>query len=131
MIHSSGTVWGSRPSTEQLGEGEGVAGVGVDGTDGGLAGGQVVGVAGVDPGPVPLGRLGHDPVGPEAADDPGDVPPEIEVGVEPAVGVAEEGHVGDPHLGGRGGLLVRRMAAMSARDMERSDPPASPSVAMQ
>ena len=43
----------------QLGVGVGVAGVGVDRLEGGLAGGQVVGVAGEDPVPAPLRATGR------------------------------------------------------------------------
>ena len=56
---------------EQLGVGEGVAGIGVDGADRRLAGGQVVGVAGVDAVPVALGRLGEDPLGAGTGGSPG------------------------------------------------------------
>ena len=45
---------------EELGVGEGVAGVGIGGAHGRLAGRQVVGMAGADAVPHPIGRLAHE-----------------------------------------------------------------------
>ncbi len=103
--------FGHRPGletlhVEQLGMGERVAGVGVDGTDRGLAGGQVVGVAGVDEVPIAFGRLGEHALGPYLADDPADVAPQFLGGLDPPVGVPEEVHVAHADHGGGGALLV-------------------------
>ncbi len=96
---------GGEPLGQQLREGEGVAGVGVDGAQRGLARRHVVGMAGEDAAPVALRRLAHDPLGPDLADHPGDVPPQVQRHRQPAVGIAEPDQVGDADLLGRRRLL--------------------------
>ena len=86
--------------------GEGIARVGVDGADRRLTRGQMVRVAGVDEVPAPLGRRGEHPFGPDLADDPADVTPQLDGGVEPPVGVAQEPHIGHADLRRRGPLLA-------------------------
>ena len=107
MIHSSGTDPGLETlDVEQLGMGERVARVGVHRVDCGLAGGQVVGVAGENELEVPLGRLRQHPLGPDLTDDAADVTPQLAGRFDHAVGVPEEPHVADADHGGRGTLLV-------------------------
>jgi hypothetical protein len=55
---------------------------------------------------VPLGRLGHHPLGPDLADDAAYVTPQFAVRHDHAVGVPEEPHVADAHDRGGGALLV-------------------------
>ena len=87
---------------QQLPVGEGIAGVGVDRADGGLGGGQVVGVGGEQPGPVALRGLGHHAVGALLADDPADVAAQLVGHGQLTVLIPEEGDVGDAdHLGRR------------------------------
>ena len=62
ITQTSGDGVGLEALLEQLGVGERVAGVGVDRAQGGLAGRHVVGVAGADALPVPLGALDEDDV---------------------------------------------------------------------
>ena len=64
---------------EQLGVGERVPGVGVHRGHGRLAGGEVVGMAGVDALEVALGRLADDPLRSHPADHAADVAPQVEV----------------------------------------------------
>ena len=61
--------------------GEGVAGVGIDGAQRRLPGGQMVGMAGADPVPQPLGRLAHDTLGPHEPDLPADVAAQLDARV--------------------------------------------------
>src|SRR4051812_5903316 len=79
---------------EQLREGEGVAGVGVDRPQRRLAHGHVVGVAGPDAIPPPLRRAGEDALRAHLPDHPADVPAQVEGQLQPAVGMAQESDVG-------------------------------------
>ena len=90
---------------EQRDVGEGVAGVGVDRLDGGLAGGEVVRVRGLDPLPVALGRLDEHPPRPHLPDHPADVAPQVVRDGQLAVPVAEVDDVGGAPESGGGALL--------------------------
>ena len=112
--------------------GERVAGIGIDRAHGGLTGGEVVRMAGEDEVPTALGRRGQHPLGFHLADDPADVASQFDRRLQPAVGVAEEMQIASRRLPPpRRAARCWRSAAMSDRDIERSDPPASPLVAMQ
>jgi hypothetical protein len=92
---------------QQLREGEGVAGVGVDGSDRRLADGEVVGVARPgQPVPVPLRRPGEHDLRSVATHLAGDLAPQGQGGFELPVDEAEVAHRGDAeHPGGRVLLL--------------------------
>ncbi len=107
MIHRSGTVQGSSPSsTSSSGWANGLRGIGVHRRHRRLAGGQMVGMAGIHEVPIALGRLGDDALGPHLADDAADVPAQLHRGLHHAVGVAEEPYVVDADHCGRGALFV-------------------------
>ena len=91
----------------------------------------MVGMAGVHEVPVPLGRLGDDPLGPDLADDPADVTPQLERRLDLPSGYPRKRTSLTPTTAAAARCSSWRSAAMSARDMERSDPPASPLVTMQ
>jgi hypothetical protein len=86
---------------EEFRERERVAGVRVHRAQRRLAGGQVVRMTGEDPVPQPFRALAHDAVGPDLADHPGQVAPQVHAHLEPAVGIAEEDEVGHAHFGRR------------------------------
>ena len=96
---------GLEPLGRQFGVSVGVAGVGVDRLEGGLAGGQVVGMTGEDPVPAPLRGLAEDDLGPHLADDPGERGPQRDPDLQATVREAQEPDVVDTH-GGRCGPLL-------------------------
>ena len=63
-------------------------------------------MAGEDALPVALRRRADHPLGAYPPDHPGDVAAHLEGALQPAVGMAQEGEVGDPDAGGGGGLLL-------------------------
>ena len=89
-------------------------------------------MAGVDPVPVALRRLADDPAGAHQSDDPGDGRPQgSRLGVTRPSGNPRKVTSVTPTARAASSCSSRRMAAISVRLMEWSEPPASPSVAMQ
>ena len=111
-----------QPLGHQLWEGELVAGIGVDGTERGFSSGEVIGMAGVDPGQVSLRALGDDALGTHLTDDAGQVPTQVQRRLQPAVGVTEEDEVLDADLGSGGGLLATAHRADLAASDRRVEP---------
>ncbi len=93
------------PLVEQLGMGEGVAGIRVHGRERRVTAGEMVRVARVDALVVAIGRLAQHPLRAHAPDLAGDVAPQVERRHETAVRVAEEGEIGDADDLRRRGLL--------------------------
>jgi len=65
----------------------------------------VVGVAGPHPGVVPLRAGADDAIRADLPDHPGEIPAQVQRGLDPAVRVAEEPHVVHAHAFGRRDLL--------------------------
>lgn len=99
-------VWFEAFVGEEFGIGELVTGVGIDRTEGGFTGGEMVGVARIHPIEIALRRLTEDDVGPDLADHTGERFAELEVGHDASIGMPQEVQFGHSDHLGRLGLLA-------------------------
>ncbi len=70
------------PGLRQLGKGEGIAGVGVHGTESGLPDGQMIGMAGEHALPPALRARAQHPIRPDLADDPSQIAAQFQGGLD-------------------------------------------------
>src|SRR5665647_396282 len=91
---------------DELGPGVTVLGSGIDGTDGGFAGCEVIRMGGLYPVVPSLRRLDQDALGLNVADDLDDLALQLPRGLKPTVSMPwQEPHVLDAERGGRGDLF--------------------------
>ena len=107
-MNTARTLWGSSPSSRSSGKMSRVSAEGKTASRAASDGGAVVGMVHVHGAVVAHGRVAaHHRVGTVAADDPRQLPPQRERGLEHAVLVAEEDHLGDAeHAAGLPLLLL-------------------------
>ena len=79
--------------------GEGVAGIGIDGSDGSLPGRHMVRVRCGDVLPLPIGRLNEHALGTNLSNQPTDVPAKVLRGVDVTVRVSQEVNISHPDDG--------------------------------